>query len=56
MVAAGVWKNVDIERIDASLHRIFLRIGNMIPNRTIEHTMTNIRLASKIFNYLSKDG
>ena len=55
MVAASIWKKADIERIEASLYRKVLRIGNMIPNRAILHTMTSIRLASEVVNYLSRD-
>ena len=55
MVAAGIWRKLDVERIEASLYCKVLRIGNMIPNRAILHTMTSIRLASEVVNYLSKD-
>jgi hypothetical protein len=55
MVAASIWKKADIERIEASLYRKVLRIGNMIPNRAILHTMTSIMLASEVVNYLSRD-
>jgi hypothetical protein len=55
MVAANIWRKEDIERIEASLYRKFLRVGNMIPNRAILRTVTSIRLASEVANYLSKD-
>ena len=54
MVAAGIWKRQDIDRIEASLYRKVLGIGNMISNRAILNTMTSIRLAGEVVNYLSK--
>ena len=54
MVAAGIWKRDDINRVEASLYRKVMRIGNNIPNRAILNTMTNIRLAGEVINYLSK--
>ena len=54
MVAAGVWKRSDIDRIEASLYRKIMRIGNNIPNNAILNTMTNIRLAGEVVSYLSK--
>ena len=54
MVAAGVWKRSDIDRIEASLYRKIMRIGNNIPNNAILNTMTNIRLTGEVVNYLSK--
>ena len=55
MVAAGLWKRSDIDRIEASLYRKVLRIGDMVSNRAILNTMTNIRLAGEVTNYLSKE-
>jgi hypothetical protein len=55
MVAAGIWKRADIDRVEASLYRKVLGVGNMIPNRAILHTMTSIRLAGEVVNYLSKE-
>ena len=55
MVAASLWKRSDIDRIEASLYRKVLRIGNMVSNRAILNTMTNIRLAGEVTNYLSKE-
>jgi sortase (surface protein transpeptidase) len=55
MVAASLWKRSDIDRIEASLYRKVLRIGNMVSNRAILNTMTNIRLAGEVINYLSKE-
>ena len=55
MVAAGIWKRQDIDRIEASLYRKVLGIGNMISNRAILNTMTSIRLAGEVVNYLSKE-
>ena len=54
MVAAGVWKRSDIDRIEASLYRKVMGIGNNIPNKAILNTMNNIRLAGEVINYLSK--
>ena len=54
MVAAGVWKRSDIDRIEASLYRKVMRIGNNITNNAILNTMTNIRLAGEEVSYLSK--
>ena len=55
MVAAGIWKRQDIDRIEASLFRKVLGIGNMISNKVILNTMTSIRLAGEVTNYLSKE-
>ena len=55
MVAASIWKRSDIDRIEASLYRKVLRIGNMVSNRAILNTMTSIRLAGEVTNYLSKE-
>ena len=54
MVAAALWKRKEIDRIEASLYRKILRVGNMIFNRAILNTMTSIRLAGEAVNYLSK--
>ena len=55
MVAAWIWKRQDIDRVEASLYRKVLGIGNMISNRAILNTMTSIRLAGEVVNYLSKE-
>ena len=55
MVAASLWKRSDIDRIEASLYRKVLRIGSMVSNRAILNTMTSIRLAGEVTNYLSKE-
>jgi hypothetical protein len=54
MVAAGLWKRQDIDRIEASLYRKVLGVSNMISNKAILNTMTSIRLAGEVVNYLSK--
>ena len=54
MVAVGLWKRKEIDRIEASLYRRILRVGIMIPNRAILNTMTSIRLAGEVVNYLAK--
>jgi len=55
MVAAGLWKRQDIDRIEASLYRKVLGVSNMISNKAILNTMTSIRLAGEVVNYLSKE-
>ena len=55
MVAAGIWKRQDVDRIEASLNRKVLGVSNMISNRAILNTMTSIRLAGEVINYLSKE-
>ena len=55
MVAAGLWKRQDIDRIEASLYRKVLGVSNMITNKAILNTMTSIRLAGEVVNYLSKE-
>jgi hypothetical protein len=55
MVAAGIWKRQDVDRIEASLYRKVLGLSNMISNRAILNTMTSIRLAGEVINYLSKE-
>jgi hypothetical protein len=55
MVAAGVLKRQDIDRIEASLYRKVLGVGNMVSNKAILNTMTSIRLAGEVINYLSKE-
>ena len=49
------WKvDPEVDRIEASLYRKVLRVGNMISNKAILNTMTSIRLAGEVVNYLSK--
>ena len=55
MVAAGLWKRQDIDRIEASLYRKVLRRSNMVSNKVILHSMTSIRLAGEVVNYLSRE-
>jgi len=55
MVAAGLWKRQDIDRIEASLYRKVLGVSNMISNKAILNTMTSIRLAGEVVYYLSKE-
>jgi hypothetical protein len=55
MVDAGVWKRQDVDRIEASLFRKVLGVGNMVFNKAILNTMTGIRLAGEVVNYLSKE-
>jgi hypothetical protein len=55
MMAVGLWKRDDINRIEASLYRKIMRIGNDIPNAAILNTMTSIRLAGEVIQYLSRE-
>jgi hypothetical protein len=55
MVAVGLWKRVDIDKIEASLYRKVMRIGNDIPNTAILNTMTSIRLAGEVIYHLSRE-
>ena len=55
MVAAGLWKRQDIDRIEASLYRKVLGVSNMISNKAVLNTMTSIRLAGEVVNNLSKE-
>jgi hypothetical protein len=55
MVAAGIWKRQDVDRIEASLYRKVLNVSNMISNKVILNTMTGIRLAGEVVNYLAKE-
>ena len=55
MVAAGLWKRKDIDRIEASLYRKVLRRGNMVSNKVILNSKTSIRHAGEVVNYLSKE-
>ena len=52
ILATGIWRRSDIDRIEASLYRKVLRVGNMISNQAILHTITSIRLAGEVTNYL----
>ena len=55
IVAAGLWKRQDIDRIEASLYRKVLGVCNMVSNKVILNTMTSIRLAGEVVNYLSRE-
>ena len=55
MVAASLWKRQDIDRIEASLYRKVLGVSNIVSNKAILNTMTNIQLAGDVINYLSKE-
>jgi hypothetical protein len=55
MVAVDLWKRVDIDKIEASLYRKIMRIGNDIPNKVVLNTMTSIRLAGEVIYYLSRE-
>ena len=54
MVAAGIWKLPEVDRIEASLYRKVLRFSPMISNKAILNTVTSIRLAGEVVNYLSR--
>ena len=55
MAAVGLWKREDIDRVEASLYRKIMRIGNDIPNTVVLNTMTNIRLAGEVIHYQSRE-
>ena len=55
MVAAGLWKRQDIDRVESGLYRKVLRVGNNVPNRAILNTMTKIRLAGDVVTHLARD-
>ena len=52
ILASGIWRRYDIDRIEASFYRKVLIIWNMISNKAILHTITSIRLAGEVTNYL----
>ena len=43
--AVGLWKREDIDRVEASIYRKILRVGNDIPNSAVLNVMTSTRLA-----------
>ena len=56
MMAASVWKRQDIDRIEASLYRKVMGASNMVSNKVMLNTMTNIRLAGDVnISHLSKE-
>jgi len=55
LAAVGLWKREDIDRVEASLYRKILRIGNDIPNSAVLNIMTCTRLAGEVVHYLSKE-
>jgi hypothetical protein len=55
MVAAGIWRKEDIDRIEASLYRKVLGIRNFISNKAILNKMISIRLADEVVNYMLKE-
>ena len=55
LAAVGLWKREDIDRVEASLYRKILRIGNDIPNSDVLKIMTSTRLAGEVIHYLSKE-
>ena len=55
MMAVGLWKREDINKIEASLYRKIMSIGNDIPNTAVLNTMTNIRLAGEVIYNLSRE-
>jgi len=48
LAAVGLWKREDIDRVEASLYRKVLRIGNDIPNSAVLNIMTSTRLAREV--------
>jgi hypothetical protein len=55
LTAVGLWKREDIDRVEASLYRKVLRIGNDIPNSAVLNIMTSTRLAGEVIHYLSRE-
>ena len=55
LAAVGLWKREDIDRVEASLYRKILRIGNDIPNSAVLSIMTSTRLAGEVIHYLSRE-
>jgi len=55
LAAVGLWKKEDINKIEASLYRKIMRIGNDVPSAVILNTMTHIRLAGEVIKYLSRE-
>ena len=55
LMGVGLWRREDVDRVEASLYRKIMRIGNDIPNTVILNTMTNIRLAGDVVYYLSRE-
>jgi hypothetical protein len=55
MMAAGVFKRNNINKLEASLYRKIMMIGIDIPNTVIFNTMTSIRIAGDLILYLSKE-
>ena len=49
LAAVGLWKREDIDRVEASLYRKIMRIGNDIPNSAVLNIMTSTRLAGEVF-------
>ena len=47
MVAAGLWKCKDIDRIEASLYRKVLSRGNMVSNKVILNSITALDLLER---------
>ena len=54
ILATGIWRRSDIDRIEASLYRKVLRVWNMISNKAILHTITSIQLEGEVTNYWLK--
>ena len=55
LAAVGLWKREDIDRVEASLYRKILRIGNDIPNSAVLNIMTTTRSAREVIHYLSRE-
>ena len=55
LAAVGKWKREDIDRVEASLYRKILRIGNDIPNSAVLNIMNSTRLAGEVIHYLSRE-
>jgi hypothetical protein len=54
LMAVGLWKRDDVDRLEASFYRKIMRIGKDIPNSAILNKMTKIRLAGEVIYFLSR--
>jgi len=55
LMAVGLWSREDVNRVEASLYRKIMRIGNDVTHAAILNTFTNIRLAGEVIYYLSRE-
>ncbi len=53
MVDAGVWKRLEIDRVEPGMYPQVIGATNKIFIRAMMNMMTNIRLAGEVVSYLS---